>query len=113
MWGTGRYNVAQGFVGTAQGIGASTIGLVAGLIVDRFGYSAAFLTAAAVACASAATMYFTMPGTSPCRVLHHAGYFTMPGTSPCRVLHHAGYFGMPETAPNLGGSDRNADPPEA
>lgn len=78
MWGTGRYNVAQGFVGTAQGIGASTIGLVAGLIVDRFGYSAAFLTAAAVACASAATMYFTMPGTSPCRVLRHAGDGAQP-----------------------------------
>ena len=46
MRGTGRYNVAQGAVATAQGIGASASGLAAGLIVDHFGYSAAFLTSA-------------------------------------------------------------------
>jgi MFS family permease len=40
MRGTGRYNVAQGAVAVMQGIGASTSGLVAGLIVDYFGYSA-------------------------------------------------------------------------
>ena len=36
-------------VATAQGIGASLSGLAAGVIVDHFGYSAAFLTSAAVA----------------------------------------------------------------
>lgn len=52
MRGTGRYNLAQGAVATAQGIGASLSGLTAGVIVDHFGYSATFLalgTAAAVA----------------------------------------------------------------
>ena len=49
MRGTGRYNVAQGTVAMVQGIGASTSGLVAGLIVDHFGYSAAFLEAAVAA----------------------------------------------------------------
>src|SRR6267142_1666989 len=44
MRGTGRYNVAQGAVATFQGIGASLSGLVAGEIVDHFGYSAAFVT---------------------------------------------------------------------
>src|SRR5262249_11194395 len=37
MRGTGRYNLAQGAVATAQGIGASTSGLTAGLIVDNYG----------------------------------------------------------------------------
>ena len=41
MRGTGRYNLAQGAVATVQGIGASLSGLVAGVIVDRYGYSAA------------------------------------------------------------------------
>jgi MFS family permease len=50
--GSGRFNVAQAAVATFQGVGASVSGLVVGEIVDRFGYSAAFLesgTAAAVA----------------------------------------------------------------
>ena len=50
--GTGRYNLALGAVATAQGIGAASSGLAAGLIVDHFGYSAAFLAASAVASAA-------------------------------------------------------------
>jgi MFS family permease len=49
MRGTGRYNLAQGAIATVQGIGASLSGLATGVIVDHFGYSAAFLTASAVA----------------------------------------------------------------
>ncbi len=49
MRGTGRYNLAQGAIATVQGIGASLSGLTAGVIVDRFGYSAAFLAAGAAA----------------------------------------------------------------
>jgi MFS family permease len=64
MRGTGRYNVAQGAVATVQGIGASTSGLIAGLIVDHFGYSPAFLTSAAAACVALAAMFFTMPETA-------------------------------------------------
>ncbi|WP_246653929.1 MFS transporter [Azospirillum formosense] len=45
MRGTGRYNLAFGAVATMQGVGAATSGFVTGVIVDRFGYSAAFLTA--------------------------------------------------------------------
>jgi hypothetical protein len=41
MRGTGHYNLALGFVATAQGIGASLSGLEAGLIVDHFSYNAA------------------------------------------------------------------------
>jgi hypothetical protein len=44
MRGTGRYNLAQGAIATAQGIGASSSGLAAGVIVDHFGYSSRELT---------------------------------------------------------------------
>jgi MFS family permease len=44
-----RYNVSQGAVATAQGIGASLSNTVAGLIVVGAGYNSAFLTLAAVA----------------------------------------------------------------
>ncbi len=43
MRGSGRFNLAQGAVATAQGVGASLSGLAAGIVVDRFGYAAAFL----------------------------------------------------------------------
>jgi sugar phosphate permease len=49
MRGTGRYNLAQGAVATAHGIGASLSGLTAGVIVDHYGYTVTFLTLGAVA----------------------------------------------------------------
>lgn len=61
MRGTGRYNVAQGAVALVQGIGASTSGLVAGLIVDHFGYSAAFLEAAVAAGVAFGALALLMP----------------------------------------------------
>ena len=64
MRGSGRYNVAQGGVATAQGIGASLSGLAAGVIVDHFGYSAAFLTSAAVAAVAFAALALAMPETA-------------------------------------------------
>lgn len=65
MRGTGRYNLAQGAIATMQGIGASTSGLVAGLIVDHFGYSAAFLTSGAAAAVALAALALAMPETAP------------------------------------------------
>jgi MFS family permease len=64
MRGTGRYNAAQGAVATAQGIGASTSGLAAGLIVDHFGYSIAFAVSAAIAAAALAVLWWEMPETN-------------------------------------------------
>jgi sugar phosphate permease len=49
MRGTGRYNLAQGAVATAQGIGASLSGLTAVVIVDHYGYAITFLSLGAVA----------------------------------------------------------------
>jgi MFS family permease len=64
MRGTGRYNLAQGAVATVQGIGASLSGLAAGIIVDHFGYSAAFLAAGGVAASALAAFALWMPETA-------------------------------------------------
>ena len=64
MRGSGRYNLAQGAVATAQGLGASMSGLAAGIIVDQFGYSAAFLSSGAAACVAFATLLTAMPETA-------------------------------------------------
>jgi MFS family permease len=64
MRGTGHYNLALGAVATVQGIGASTSGLAAGLMVDRFGYNAAFLTAASVAALALIGLAVWMPETA-------------------------------------------------
>ncbi len=63
MRGTGRYNLALGAVATAQGIGASLSGLAAGLIVDHFGYDAAFLTSAGVAALALTVLSLGVPET--------------------------------------------------
>ncbi len=63
MRGTGRFNVAQGAVMTAQGIGAALSTSVAGFIVVHAGYSAAFLTLAGIAAAGLALYLFVMPET--------------------------------------------------
>jgi predicted MFS family arabinose efflux permease len=97
MRGTGRYNLAQGAIGTAQGIGASSSGLAAGIIVDHLGYSAAFLTAGGVASVALILLVIAMPETArtaanrvracgrpqdsePDRPQH-----AIAGASPCRL----------------------------
>ena len=65
MRGTGRYNLAQGAIGTAQAISASSSGLVAGIIVDHFGYSAAFLAAGGAASVALTLLVIAMPETAP------------------------------------------------
>jgi MFS family permease len=64
MRGTGRFNLAQGAIATVQGIGASLSGLVAGVIVDHFGYSSAFLALAAAAAAALTVFALGMPETT-------------------------------------------------
>jgi MFS family permease len=63
MRGTGRYNLALGAIGTMVGIGASSSGLVAGVIVDHFGYSSAFLGLAAAAAVALIVFALAMPET--------------------------------------------------
>jgi MFS family permease len=64
MRGTGRYNLALGAIATMQGIGASLSGLAAGVIVDHFGYSTAFLTLGAVAGVALTVFALWMPETA-------------------------------------------------
>lgn len=56
--GTGHFNVSQGAIATAQGIGASLSNAIAGAIVVKASYSAAFLFLAGVA--GAAFLWFTL-----------------------------------------------------
>jgi MFS family permease len=63
MQGTGRFNVAQGAVITAQEIGASLSTTVAGVIVVTAGYSVAFLALAAIAAAGLILFILAMPET--------------------------------------------------
>ena len=61
--GTGRFNVAQGAVATAQGLGAALSATVAGLIIVSSGYTTAFLVLAAIAAVGFALYLFAMPET--------------------------------------------------
>jgi MFS family permease len=63
--GTGRFNLAQGIVGTASGIGASISTTLSGLVAQRFGPSAAFLCIAAIALFGTLVIWFLMPETKP------------------------------------------------
>jgi len=61
--GTARFNLAQGIVGTAVGIGGSISPTLAGSMTDHFGSRVAFLGLAAIAVASLAAVWALMPET--------------------------------------------------
>jgi predicted MFS family arabinose efflux permease len=63
--GTGRFNLAQGIVGTAVGIGASISTTFAGYMTDRFGSEVAFLGLAGIAAGGLALVWILMPETRP------------------------------------------------
>jgi predicted MFS family arabinose efflux permease len=61
--GTGRFNLAQGAIATAVGIGASLSQSIAGAIVHHAGYHVGFLSLSGVAAAALAMLWFLMPET--------------------------------------------------
>ena len=63
--GTGRFNVSQGAVATAQGLGAALSATLAGTIIVGVGYGASFLTLAGIATAGLALYALAMPETKP------------------------------------------------
>ncbi len=60
---TGPFNLALGAVATAQGVGALLSGLEAGLIVDHFGYNAAFAISAGASLMALAVLGLALPET--------------------------------------------------
>lgn len=63
MRGTGRFNLAQGLVALATGLGASVSNVVGGLVAQTFGYSMGFITLTSVAITGLVFFAFLMPET--------------------------------------------------
>src|SRR5262245_1046745 len=61
--GTGRFNLAQGLVGTLSGIGAALSTSISGLIVERLGHMAGFLGVTVVGLIAIAILWVFMPET--------------------------------------------------
>ncbi len=74
--GTGRFNVSQGAVATAQGLGAALSATLAGTVIVGFGYSAAFLLMGGIALVGFLGYLLAMPETRP--------WGSMPRTRPAR-----------------------------
>lgn len=63
--GTGRFNLAQGAVGTCTGVAAAVSTTATGVIVAGFGRPASFLTAAAVAALAVLLLWLCLPESRP------------------------------------------------
>ncbi len=61
--GTGRYNLTLGAIATAQSIGAALSNVVAGYVVNAWGYYAGFLMLAGIAACALTIFYWSMPET--------------------------------------------------
>jgi MFS family permease len=62
-FGSGHFNLAQGIVGTATGIGASLSTVLAGYVSDKFGSSVAFTGLAGIAALGLVMIWLVMPET--------------------------------------------------
>jgi predicted MFS family arabinose efflux permease len=63
--GTGRFNLGQGILGTATGIGASLSTTLGGYVTDHFGSAPAFAALATIGAAGFTVVYLMMPETRP------------------------------------------------
>ena len=63
--GTGRFNLGQGIIGTATGVGATLSATLAGYMSDRFGSPSAFAALAAIALVGFGMVWLLMPETRP------------------------------------------------
>ncbi|MGJ4973147.1 MULTISPECIES: MFS transporter [unclassified Bradyrhizobium] len=70
MRGTGRFNIAQGAVITAQSIGAALSTALAGLVVVHSGYNAAFLVLGAAAALAVIVCWLLLPETGGAEAAH-------------------------------------------
>ena len=76
--GTGHFNVSQGAIATAAGLGGALSAAAAGFIVVAAGYSAAFLFLAAIAAVALALFVVMMPETGPNAAALHTGNAAVP-----------------------------------
>jgi len=63
--GTGRFNLAQGLVGTLSGVGAAFSTSISGLVVERLGHMVGFLSVTVVGLTAVAIFWAFMPETRP------------------------------------------------
>jgi MFS family permease len=63
--GTGRFNLAQGIVGSATGIGATLSTVGAGYLADRFGVPSAFWGLAGMGVLALLLLFAMLPETRP------------------------------------------------
>jgi MFS family permease len=70
--GTGRFNLAQGYVGTLSGIGASLSTTFFSLVSGSFGGGVGFMSIACVALSLVLIVWFWMPETMPSNTKPHA-----------------------------------------
>ena len=63
--GTGRFNLVQGALAAATGIGAALSNLITGFVVEAAGYNAGFLTLTAIAMMALVFFSFAVPETRP------------------------------------------------
>jgi sugar phosphate permease len=68
--GTGRFNLAQGFVGTMSGIGAALSTTLSGVVAGSLGRAAGFLGIAGIALAALLLAWLLMPETNPSNKKH-------------------------------------------
>jgi predicted MFS family arabinose efflux permease len=66
--GTGHFNLGQGILGTATGIGAALSATFAGYLTDRFGSPVAFGSLAAIAFVGLTLVWLLMPETRPAEI---------------------------------------------
>ena len=70
--GTGRFNLAQGALATAVGLGAALSNTFGGTLMEKSGYRISFLALGAVACLATLLLLFAVPETSPEHRMHSA-----------------------------------------
>jgi predicted MFS family arabinose efflux permease len=63
MQRTGRFNLAQGALGTAVGLGAAFSTALGGVLAHRFGFAVSFLGLAAIAAVAFGFLWVAIPET--------------------------------------------------
>ncbi len=74
--GTGRFNLAQGAIATATGIGAALSNALTGVVVENFGFNTGFLFLAVIAAVALVFFAFAMPETKSRAIISGARFFS-------------------------------------